>query len=76
MDRFAQLKEMDVKRIAPDLDANEFLKLYLTSNFPQTAAWPSADQKDLGVFPQSVEEDVNYKKKPLSGTSFDNPARS
>jgi len=76
MDRFSELKEKDVRRIAPDLDAASFLRLYLTSNFPQTAAWASDEQKNAGVIPQLIKEDVNYKKKPLNGTSFDNPAKS
>jgi hypothetical protein len=72
--REQQLREKDVRKIAPPLDAASFLALYVASNFPQTAALPSEEQKALGVMPQGETEGVNYKKKPLSGTSFDNPA--
>jgi hypothetical protein len=71
--REQQLREHDVRRTAPELDPSSFLALYLESNFPQTAAYPSAEQKLLGVMPQAETEGVNYKKKPLSGTSYDNP---
>lgn len=72
--REQQLKEHDVRRIAPAMDPGSFLTLYMKSNFPQTAAHRSPEQKLEGVFPQADPKDVNYKKKPLSGTSFDNPA--
>ena len=72
--RQQQLKEHDVRRTAPELDPSSFLAMYMKSNFPQTAAHRSPEQKLEGVFPQSDSNDVNYKKKPLSGTSFDNPA--
>ena len=71
--REQQLRERDVRKTAPDLDPSSFLSLYLKSNFPQTAAYPSAEQKLRGVLPQEETEGVNYKKKPLSGTSYDNP---
>ena len=69
-----QLRERDVRKTAPLLDPSSFLSLYIASNFPQTAALPSAEQKLMGIMPKGDAEDVNYKKKPLSGTSFDNPA--
>ena len=72
--REQQLRERDVRRTAPDLDPNSFLALYINSNFPQTAALPSPEQKMLGVMPQGEVDGVNYKKKLPSGTSFDNPA--
>ena len=74
--REQQLKERDVRRVAPDLDPLSFLDLYVASNFPQTASRPSPEQKLLGVVPQNDSESVKYNKKPLSGTSFDNPAGS
>lgn len=69
-----QLREKDVRKDAPPLNPHQFLSLYLLSTFPQTAAIPSKEQKELGVTPQAETEGVNYKKKPPSGTSFDNPA--
>ena len=72
--RQQQLKEHDVRRTAPAIDPSSFLAMYMKSNFPQTAAHRSPEQKLEGVFPQADSNDVNYKKKPLSGTSFDNPA--
>lgn len=72
--REEQLRERDVRKTAPLLDPASFLALYISSDFPQTAALPSEKQKLFGVLPQGSAEDVNYKKKPLSGTSYDNPA--
>lgn len=72
--REQQLRERDVRKTAPLLDPSSFLAMYVASNFPQTAALPSTEQKLMGVMPQGDAEDVNYKKKPLSGTSYDNPA--
>lgn len=69
-----QLRERDVRRTAPELDPFSFLSLYIRSTFPQTAALPSAEQRSLGVIAQANPNGVDYKKKPLSGTSFDNPA--
>ena len=40
-----QLEERDVKLEAPMQNPVEFMRRYLASNFPQTAAMPSADQK-------------------------------
>jgi hypothetical protein len=72
--REIQLREKDVRKDAPELNPQEFLSLYLVSTFPQTAALPSKEQKLMGITPQSDPQGVNYMKKPLSGTSFDNPA--
>jgi hypothetical protein len=72
--RQQQLREHDVRRTAPELDPVSFLSMYLKSNFPQTASHRSPEQKLEGIFPQADSKDVNYTKKPLSGTSFDNPA--
>jgi hypothetical protein len=73
-ERERQLHERDVRKTAPELDPAAFLDLYIRSTFPQTAALPSAEQKLMGVMAQAETEGVNYNKKPLSGTSFDNPA--
>jgi len=72
--REQQLRERDVRKTAPLLDPHSFLSLYIKSDFPQTAAIASAKQKQLGILPQGETEGVNYKYKPRSGTSFDNPA--
>jgi hypothetical protein len=47
--------------------------MYVASTFPQTAALPSKEQKDLGVYPQGSSKDVQFKKV-RTGTGFDNPA--
>ncbi len=70
-----RLRENDVRRTAPELSADEFLRLYLASNFPQTAAFPSAEQRERGVTMQPENDAINYNKKPPSGTSFDRPDR-
>ena len=47
---------------------------YLVSNFPQTSAMPSKEQKE-SMLPMNNDENIlKSMKKPLSGTSFDNPA--
>lgn len=75
-ERERQLKERDVRRDAPEVNPSAFLNLYMQSNFPQTASHPSREQIERGVTPQDQMNDVRYNKKPLSGTSFDNPAKS
>jgi hypothetical protein len=70
-----RLQENDVRRAAPELSPDEFLRLYLASNFPQTAAFPSAEQRERGVTMQPKDDAINYNKKPPSGTSFDRPDR-
>jgi hypothetical protein len=76
MERERQLRERDVRKDAPEIDPTTFLSMYLESNFPQTATHPSKDQAERGIIPKDELDDVRYNKKPLSGTSFDNPARS
>ncbi|NDA90785.1 MAG: hypothetical protein EBY20_07805 [Alphaproteobacteria bacterium] len=71
-----QLLEKDVRRESPDLNSSAFLQAYLKSNFPQTAAHPSAKQNEYGVLADLQTRGVEYNKKPRSGTSFDNPASS
>jgi hypothetical protein len=70
-----RLLENDVRKDAPDLAADEFLRLYLESNFPQTVSHPSAQQKEQRASMQPQEDAINYMKKPQSGTSFDRPDR-
>jgi hypothetical protein len=70
-----RLLENDVRKDAPDLAADEFLRLYLESNFPQTASHPSVEQKEQRATMQPQEDAINYMKKPPSGTSFDRPDR-
>lgn len=72
--REQQLRERDVRKTAPMLDPASFLAMYIESNFPQTSALPSEEQRMMGVTPQEDVADVKYMKKPLSGTSYDNPA--
>jgi hypothetical protein len=72
--RQQQLKEKDVRHESPELDPNFFLAAYLKSNFPQTAAYQSDEQKNYGIIAQPNVDGVEYNKKPRSGTSFDNPA--
>lgn len=70
----ARLREQDVRRGAEELNPQEFLTKYLQSNFPQTAAIASPEQKDRDV--EEEHKKVDYKSaKPLSGTSFDSPGR-
>ena len=47
-DREKQLKERDVRKLAPELDANSFMQMYMESNFPQTSALPSPEQSQRG----------------------------
>jgi hypothetical protein len=70
-----RLLENDVRKDAPDLAADEFLRLYLESNFPQTASYPSTEQKEQRATMQPQGDAINYMKKPQSGTSFDRPDR-
>lgn len=76
MERIDQLKDKDVRQDAPSIDPTSFLDLYVKSNFPQTAAIPSKEQRELGIFPPTAQNDVKLNKKPTSGTGFDNPASS
>lgn len=72
--REQQLREKDVRRDAPVLDSASFLKMYIASNFPQTAALPSPDQL-AGIVPINNSEDQlkSNKKVALAGTQYDNP---
>jgi hypothetical protein len=72
-----QLEERDVKLEAPMQNPVDFMRRYLASNFPQTAAMPSVDQKAMQVPVMSNDKGLKLEmKKPLNGTSFDNPAGS
>jgi len=72
--REQQLRERDVRREAPELDPAMFLKLYLASNFPQTAALPSREQKEQRQQLNDPNDDLKSGKKiALSGTQYDNP---
>lgn len=73
MDRQQQLRDRDVRHSAPPLDPVSFLDMYVQSNFPQTAALPSREQKERGMVPQTNMKDVNLQKKIPSGTQFDRP---
>ena len=49
---------------------------YILSNFPQTSAIPSKEQKESMLPMNTQDNGLKLMKKPLSGTSFDNPAGS
>jgi len=71
--RQSQLRERDVRKLSPATNPVEFLRLYVSSNFPQTVALPSPDQK-VGNMQQNLEDNtLKLMKKPLSGTKYDNP---
>ena len=71
--REKQLRERDVKKLAPELDAGTFMQLYMESNFPQTASLPSPQQMQRGLDTNTDTNDLKLMKKPLSGTKYDNP---
>ena len=71
-----QLRERDVRRLSPELNAQGFLQMYLASNFPQTAAMPSADQKGGLIIDNQGGDTLKSIKKPPSGTRYDNPGGS
>lgn len=75
MDRRQQLLDRDVRRESDPLDPVSFLDLYLESNFPQTSAYPSKEQKENGVVAVSSGDQLDFKKikKLGSGTSYDRP---
>ena len=74
--RQRHLIERDVRKLAPENEPASFLALYLASNFPETIALPSPDQKE-GLVREVVDEgNLKYMKKPLSGPQFDNPGGS
>ena len=74
--RQRQLKERDVRKFAPELDPSAFMSMYIESNFPQTVAYPSAQQLALGLENIKSENPLKSMKKPLSGTQYDNPGGS
>lgn len=71
--RQKQLRERDVRKLSPELDANTFMRLYMESNFPQTSALPSQQQLDRGIGMNNQVDTLKLMKKPLSGTKYDNP---
>lgn len=71
--RQRQLRERDVRKLSPDLDADTFMRLYIESNFPQTSAYPSPQQMQMGIDVNKQEDTLKLMKKPLSGTKYDNP---
>lgn len=71
--RQKQLRERDVRKLSPELDANTFMRLYIDSNFPQTVAYPSPDQLERGLTADNQQDPIKLNKKPLSGTKYDNP---
>lgn len=71
--RQQQLRERDVRKLSPDLDANTFMRLYLESNFPETSALPSKAQIQRGLDLNNQSDNLKLMKKPLSGTKYDNP---
>lgn len=71
--RQKQLRERDVRKLSPELDANTFMRLYMESNFPQTSALPSPQQTQRGLDMNNQQDTLKLMKKPLSGTKYDNP---
>lgn len=71
--RQQQLRERDVRKLSPALDADTFMRLYMESNFPQTASYPSPQQLELGLNTDNQQDPIKLTKKPLSGTQYDNP---
>lgn len=72
-EREKQLRERDVRKLAPALDADSFMQLYMESNFPQTSAMPSQQQMAGQLNTKDPQDDLKLMKKPLSGTKYDNP---
>lgn len=71
--RQQQLRERDVRKLSSELDPVTFMRLYIESNFPQTTAYPSPLQLERGLDVNNQEDPIKLIKKPLSGTSYDNP---
>jgi hypothetical protein len=71
--RQQQLRERDVRKLSPDLDAPTFMRLYIESNFPQTVAYPSPQQLERGLSADNQQDPIKLTKKPLSVTKYDNP---
>lgn len=75
--RQQQLKERDVRKLSPELDAGTFMQLYMESNFPQTSSYPSPLQMQQGLANQQLTDSLKLKQtKPKSGTGYDNPGLS
>lgn len=71
--RQRQLQERDVRKLSPAIDPNSFLRMYMASNFPQTSAYPSQQQLEMGISADNQQDPIKLSKKPLSGTQYDNP---
>lgn len=71
--KLQKLKEVDLRDHFEEQNPTNFLSAYLKSNFPQTIAHPSKEQKEQLARGQMPAQPVNYMKKPSSGISFDNP---
>ena len=72
--RQKQLRERDVRKLSPELNADTFMQLYMESNFPQTAALPSPQQVQRGFENQQLADSLKLKQtKPKTGTGYDNP---
>jgi hypothetical protein len=75
--RQRQLRERDVRKLSPELNADTFMQLYMESNFPQTSSLPSPKQTQLGLGDQQLADSLKLKQtKPKSGTGYDNPGLS
>lgn len=74
--KIQKLKEKDLREQYEELQPNAFLSAYIQSNFPQTVALASKEQKKQLERNQLPAQPVNYMKKPSNGISFDNPASS
>jgi hypothetical protein len=69
--RQQQLRERDVRKLSPELNADNFMQMYMESNFPQTTALPSAQQLQRGF--DNQQDPIKLTKKFPSGTKYDNP---
>lgn len=75
--RQRQLRERDVRKLSPALDANTFMRMYIDSNFPQTTALPSRQQMQGVLGDQQLTDSLKLKQtKPKTGTGYDNPGLS
>lgn len=75
--RQQQLRERDVRKLSPELNADTFMQLYMESNFPQTSALPSPQQMQSGLGNQQLADSLKLKQtKPKTGTGYDNPGLS
>jgi len=75
--RQRQLRERDVRKLSPELNADTFMQLYMESNFPQTSALPSPQQMQRGLDNQQLTDSLKLKQtKPKTGTGYDNPGLS